>query len=185
MLDAKKNGYTLKVRYSKVLFSGSSGAGKSSFVNLLMNKKINQRHVSTGVAESQQIMMMKKMAVVFKPEEGKESFEWTELNLDKEISQLKFHLFEKMNRSLTHQGSSCESNPGQDFKTVDQGPETYLQCTVENDIAKSAAEQGSFTGVSSDVWDVVTLLDTGGQPQFINMLPAVNSSAMITFIVHT
>ena len=184
MLDAKKKGYTLKVRYSKVLFSGSSGAGKSSFVNLLMNKKINQRHVSTGVAESQQIMMMKKMAVVFKPEEGKESFEWTELNLDKEISQLKLHLFKKMNHSLTHQESSCEGNPGQEFKTVDQGPETYPQCTVENDIAKSAAEQGSFTGVSSDVWDVVTLLDTGGQPQFINMLPAVNSSAMITFIVH-
>ena len=34
------------------------------------------------------------------------------------------------------------------------------------------------------VWDILTLMDTGGQPQFISMLPAVNSFAMITFIVH-
>ena len=33
------------------------------------------------------------------------------------------------------------------------------------------------------VWDILTLLDTGGQPQFINMLPAVNTSATITFVV--
>ena len=34
------------------------------------------------------------------------------------------------------------------------------------------------------VWDILTIMDTGGQPQFISMLPAVNSFAMITFIVH-
>ena len=178
MLDVKKNGYTLKVRYSKVLFSGSSGAGKSSFVNLLLNIKINQRHISTGVAESQQVMVTKKMAVVFKQEKGKESLEWTELNFDKEISQLKLRLFKKMQQS-NHQQSSGESNLYQ----VNQDP-AIQQCTVENDIAKSPTEEESLNGVSSDVWDVLTLLDTGGQPQFINMLPAVNSSAMITFIVH-
>ena len=177
MLDAKKNGYTLKVRHSKILFSGSSGAGKSSFVNLLINKKISQHHVSTGVADSQQIMLTKKITVVFKPEKCKESPEWTELNFDKEISQLKLRLFKKMQQSFDHQQSNCESNLCQ-VKT------THLQCAVEDDIAKSSTEKESLDGVSSDVWDVLTLLDTGGQPQFINMLPAVNSSAMITFIVH-
>ena len=34
-----------------------------------------------------------------------------------------------------------------------------------------------------DTWDVFTLLDTGGQPEFINMLPAINSATAITFIV--
>ena len=32
-------------------------------------------------------------------------------------------------------------------------------------------------------WDLFTLLDTGGQPRFINMLPAINSSTAITFVV--
>ena len=34
------------------------------------------------------------------------------------------------------------------------------------------------------IWDILMFMDTGGQPQFISMLPAVNSFAMITFIVH-
>ena len=34
------------------------------------------------------------------------------------------------------------------------------------------------------VWDILTFMDTGGQRQFISMLPAVNIFAMITFIVH-
>ena len=32
-------------------------------------------------------------------------------------------------------------------------------------------------------WDLFTLLDTGGQPEFINMLPAINASTAITFVV--
>ena len=179
-MDAKKNGYTLKVRYSKVLVSGSTGAGKSSFVNLLLNKKINQCHISTGVAESQQIMVTKKLAVLFFNEEkGKKSLDWTELNFDKEISQLKLHLFKKMQQSSPQQSTS-ESNPSQ----INQDTSFSLQSTVEEDIVKSPTEGESLSGVSSDVWDVLTLLDAGGQPQFINMLPAINSSAMTTFIVH-
>ena len=34
-----------------------------------------------------------------------------------------------------------------------------------------------------ETWDLFTLLDTGGQPEFINMLPAINSSTAITFVV--
>ena len=34
-----------------------------------------------------------------------------------------------------------------------------------------------------ETWDIFTLLDTGGQPEFINMLPAINSSTAITFVV--
>ena len=32
-------------------------------------------------------------------------------------------------------------------------------------------------------WDLFTLLDTGGQPEFINMLPAINTDTAITFVV--
>ena len=34
------------------------------------------------------------------------------------------------------------------------------------------------------IWDILTFMEPGGQPQFISMLPAVNSFAMITFIIH-
>ena len=34
-----------------------------------------------------------------------------------------------------------------------------------------------------ETWDLFTFLDTGGQPEFINMLPAINAYTAITFIV--
>ena len=34
-----------------------------------------------------------------------------------------------------------------------------------------------------ETWDLFTFLDTGGQPEFINMLPAINSSTAVTFVV--
>ena len=182
MLDAKEKGYTLKARYSKILFSGSSGAGKSSFVNLLLNKKINLHHISTGVADSQQVMVTKKLNVMFKAHSDKESFEWAELNFDKEIAQLKLHLFQKMQQSLNSQQDS-DTTLVNDSTVLPQCT-VHPQCAVENDIVKSPVEKEFSSGASLDVWDVLTLLDTGGQPQFINMLPAINSSAMITFIVH-
>ena len=38
MIEARKQNKTIKVRYGRVLFSGSSGVGKTSFYKLLMKK---------------------------------------------------------------------------------------------------------------------------------------------------
>ena len=34
-----------------------------------------------------------------------------------------------------------------------------------------------------EMWDMLTLLDTGGQPELINMLPAINISTTVSFLV--
>ena len=57
----------------------------------------------------------------------------------------------------------------------------------QRELALSKEVQGEKMPKKSrieDVWKILTFMDTGGQPQFISMLPAVNSYAMITFIVH-
>ena len=48
------------------------------------------------------------------------------------------------------------------------------------DIAKADSSKTPSLG---DVWDVINFLDTGGQPEFVNILPAVSSSIALTFIV--
>jgi len=174
MVDAKLNGYTIKARYCKVLFSGSSGAGKTSFMNLLLRKSINPRHISTGLGESRQILVAKKYSMLkLNSDNTSGLFEWVELDFEKEISQLKLHLCQKMH-SL---GFNLQHTNKITFQACSH------HCAVEDDIAASSMEE-AMEICSSDVWDVVTLLDTGGQPQFINMLPAINSSTMVTFIVH-
>ena len=51
---------------------------------------------------------------------------------------------------------------------------------VENDIAKA---NSSNTPQLGDVWNIINFLDTGGQPEFINILPAVSGSVGLSFIV--
>ena len=51
-------------------------------------------------------------------------------------------------------------------------------------VSSNAGSESVVTQLTDKVWDILTFMDTGGQPQYISMLPAVNSFAMITFIVH-
>ncbi|XP_065894803.1 uncharacterized protein [Dysidea avara] len=53
----------------------------------------------------------------------------------------------------------------------------------KSDIEKKLAAVQKDIKKLPKTWDVLTFLDTGGQPEYISMLPAVNSSVMITFVV--
>ena len=59
--QAKANNKTLKVSYTTVMFSGSSGVGKTSLVNKLNKEKVNRHHHSTGVAKSKHTISIKHL----------------------------------------------------------------------------------------------------------------------------
>ena len=66
----------------------------------------------------------------------------------------------------------------------------YTIETIEVDIAKAdkvaidiAKADSSNAPSLGDVWDIINFLDTGGQPEFVNILPVVSSSIALTFIV--
>ena len=52
-----------------------------------------------------------------------------------------------------------------------------------SDIEKQLTEVRKDIEKLPKTWDMLTFLDTGGQPEYISMLPAVNCSVMITFVV--
>ena len=66
-----------------------------------------------------------------------------------------------------------------------------ISMQTRNQTSVTEEEMVTFTdGVNTEnpakvpkTWDLFTLLDTGGQPEFINLLPAINSSTAITFVV--
>jgi len=75
-----------------------------------------------------------------------------------------------------------------EFKEVDRRITEKL-CTVElNIVKKNPSDEEDLQNHPpldrDNILNILTFLDTGGQPEFINMLPAVNSCAMVTFIVH-
>ena len=54
--DAKEKGLAIKIRHSKVLFCGSSGIGKTNFINLLLKKDFVKDYKPTGVTESHPVL---------------------------------------------------------------------------------------------------------------------------------
>ena len=79
-----------------------------------------------------------------------------------------------------------------DFLTFDyyslESPDISLRTNKQISTEKEMADLTDIVNTSTlesipKTWDLFTLLDTGGQPEFINMLPAINASTAITFVV--
>ena len=193
--QAKANKETLKVSYTTVLFSGSSGVGKTTLVNKLNKEQLNRHHHSTGVAKSKHTICIKTTAVI----KSTEGLQWVDLDYDSMISYLNKHLQNlKLSPLTTPANIPSRLNfkifqklPFRLFKKSSAAPPLKENSTrseslnkknkeVEVDIAK--ADPSRFPSLG-DVWDVINFLDTGGQPEFVNILPAVSSSIALTFIV--
>ena len=209
--QAKANNETLKVSYTTVLFSGSSGVGKTSLMKKLNKEKLDRYHHSTGVAKSKHTVCIKTTAVI----KSAKGLHWVDLDYDSLINHLNKHLrsikfppltlmsaaplsLEKdastdIDESLPNlntlpQSSTAASSSRDNILSVTTGERVTKQNseTVAKvhlaavDIAKA---DSSDTPELGDVWDIINFLDTGGQPEFVNILPAVSSSIGLTFIV--
>ena len=177
--DAKEKGLVIKVRHSKVIFCGSSGIGKTNFINLLLQKPFEKSHKPTGVTESHQLLAKPFRVTFLGPESQCKGTECKLEYMDygTQIKWLRWFLskgnYHSSQVALLVKHDEPDSNSiindqSQQISSVEKEIAHY------NDILKSNPP---------DVWNILTFLDTGGQPVFINMLPAVNSSAMITFIM--
>ena len=205
LLEAKQQGATMKVRHAKVLFCGASGAGKTSFSRSLKNVPLNEKWNSTGLGESQQIMISEKATM--------KNNEWSELSPAEEIDRLKlrlkhskltknfraqlatdkFTISDKNQLDILFTGGTQIASTSQlhhgvgsqavksSYSVVPKRVPEVEKCLASN--FYNADKQESDSTELHEIWDILTLLDTGGQPEFINMLPAVNSSATITFVV--
>ena len=199
MIEARKNNKTVKVRYGRVLFSGSSGAGKTSFYKLLMNRDRSKQHISTGLAESEQVIAVMKVDM----HRQDKRVVLYELDIEKEISKLKSLLNRlatdnqsKLNATASDKPnkdkiSATQNIPDEHFEKANTYSEESTLCGVEFQLAKEIPSHDivstkftSKTEAEDETMNVFTFMDTGGQPQFISMIPAVNSSAMVTFVVH-
>ena len=183
LLEARKDKYSLKVRYGKVLICGASAAGKTNFLNLLMEDEFQPKHFGTALAKSQKVLAMK----VELSTSSNEKIIFKKMDIDTEIVQFMKYLPKKCTLPKKRTIPSIQKPAEEEEQRIAES-EIQRTCTITEDIisSKLAATVDTKTPVKSleKVWDILTFIDTGGQPQFISMLPAVNHFAMITFIVH-
>ena len=214
--QAKANKETLQVSYTTVLFSGSSGVGKSTLVNKLNKEHLNRHHHSTGVAKSKHTICINTAAVIKSTDS--EVLQWTNLDHDSMINYLNKHL-----QNLSLHSHSASSSPSlnslscfSSFSCSDSDKEIpYPQLALSstsasppkdniprNEDAVKKNNQDAVASVKADliaidiakadssntpslgeVWDIINFLDTGGQPEFVNILPALSNSIALTFII--
>jgi len=195
--QAKASGSTLKISYTTIAFTGSAGAGKTSFLNLLNKRKFISHHHSTGVVESEHVVTVKQAGVIGS---GKES-KWIELSHKNMLAQLKKTLSnvsvaksikENTKSKTTSLPNLQDTSVGLRGTTLKvstksmslinlKSPSTLnKRSAVEDDIA---SDKSYWVPSLGEVWNMINLLDTGGQPQFVSLLPAVSSSISLTFII--
>ena len=191
MFKARNAEYSVPMKYGKVLFCGAAAAGKSNFLNLLMDEEFQLLHISTEVLKPQQVTIAFKAKI--------SNVEIKKMNIDDEILQLWSYLPEKYPTTASNSLNS-DKKANKNFKKGSQdkanGPENttvksksnFNDTNTENStlvLAKVDPKANTLPKKpEKEVCNFLTFIDTGGQPQLISMLPAVNSFAMITFIIH-
>ena len=195
--------------YTTVLFSGSSGVGKTTLLKKLNKENLNRHHHSTGVAKSKHTVCIKTSMIT----ESTKGLQWMDLDYDSMISYLNKHLrnlkfpslslpvstsppaeitptdldkhdphfsmFSSFTDSSPKDGSLSTSREKAITRNIKDEVDTTEVDLVAVDIAKANSSKTPSLG---DVWNIINFLDTGGQPEFVNILPAV-SSVGLTFIV--
>ena len=194
---ARNNKYSILVRYGKVLLCRAAAAGKSNFLNLLMEDDFQPMHISTEVLKPQQVTIAMKAVV----SDNKDKVEFKKMNIDDEIMQLESYLPEKYT-SISPTSASIPAFASNNMPAPMENAEPENSKAQPENISKNdgignvnvTEEKLALANIQNAeklvkkpvgaVWDILTFMDTGGQPQFISMLPAVNSFAMITFVIH-
>ena len=208
---AKRQHGKIPVRFIKVFFTGSGAAGKTSFVRLLLKKEFRDFHHSTNVVHTNHAVSVKKAA--FQGAVTKE-VTWIELDSSLELSYLRSVLLSPPSKVSSHPPSpsaarKVSTNPttekasspkpvdSQNYQTPIQ-PESTLKSFFAGLFASSvkvsdlstfeslvSSSQGKkFDYQPGQVLNIITLLDTGGQPEYIHLLPTINIFPTVTFVVH-
>ena len=220
----------MKVRFIKLLLTGSGAAGKTSFSDLLMKNKFVDFHHSTNIVQTKHAVSIRKAVVVGSNQCDDQNVVWLEMDNDSQMSHLRQILLSldisSLQKSLipiqptssAHSPSLQPKNTTSYKTTASQGnnerdpyvdkqyviPQQGTSVTqrlsglfqgsvktekmasfnnlVQNSVASNLFQHDFH--YDGEVLNIITLLDTGGQPEYIHLLPTVNVNPMVNFVVH-
>ena len=208
---AKKDHGTIPVRFLKIIVTGSGAAGKTNFINLLMKKQFNIDHHSTNVVHANHAVSFRMASFQDSPEVDDEVM-WVELDSEVEISYLQSVLLPEIlpksklpvsstpaENTATVPPDSTEVTTKPHHQSKPPKQRAFLSwftglfvkpikesnlSTIDNILELKSSQSGIPIYHSGRVLNIITLLDTGGQPEYIHLLPTININPTVTFVVH-
>ena len=192
----KKEHGAISVTFLKLFFTGSGDAGKTSFVKLLLKKKFDINYTSTKFVNTSHAVSVKRAVL----HESASEVTWYEFDPEFEFGHLQSILLSKPSAALENpppvtkvQSTNTKKNiflsairKGFDMVFHANVPpassDDFNLSTFDNII--DAKVPKPITHQPKEVLKIITLLDTGGQPQYIHLLPTINIYPTVTFVVH-
>ena len=199
MAKAKRENQVVDFQHIKILLTGSAAVGKTSFSRLLFQSKYSSEYRSTEVMEAKQAMSIVNFSMI-KQEASKKEVVWLKLDPKNQVayfkSLLKSHVFHQTVEKEVLQ--DCASNLNVNDQVTAELDSIYnvtAPDTIDNIVADEAltdVEKELLTCKplpetlaldKKETVKLITVIDSGGQPEYIHMLPAVNNSPTINFVV--
>ena len=172
MKEIKLNNKTVQFQHIKIFLTGSAAAGKTSFRRLLLKTPFTESYTSTEMLQTKQACVVNNASSMGSPE----GIVWYDLTGTQKLSHIKSVI--KFQKSK-YEKSASQSNS--DHNNVQNMPSELEQTILE------AAEIPEDYTISNTV-KLITIVDTGGQPEYIQLLPAIvthsEKISTINFIVH-
>ena len=99
---------------------------------------------------------------------------------------------ENMDTSITYTSENINSEDDASMDTftkdISKDIATFSKCEpqtdVENKILSNDPLDENFTINKNEAVKLITVIDTGGQPEYIHMLPTINNCPTVNFVVH-
>ena len=141
--------------------------------------------------ESKQAVTVRSCSILKREEE----VTWLELDLEHQIKYIKRLLLTKKfldpktptpykndgDAGDGHGGDDDNDKQNIDYDGEDESPLETIKTDIDNKIVKSEPLADHLT---IETVKLITVVDTGGQPEYIHLLPAINSNPTVTFLVH-
>ena len=212
--EARKQHKTIPVRTVKIIFTGSGASGKTSFKNLLMKKEINKAHHSTNVVQACHAVSMRKAVALDASQSNDQDVVWLELDTNIEMDHMiqllssinlssvecepppvSHRKYSKRNStsgatSLNQFDTTKTSSVGSWVSRLGSKKVKSVKLETLNNLVQASLQGRPHQLISSavqspaEVLNVITLLDTGGQPEYIHLLPTINLHPMVNFVIH-
>jgi len=197
------------VRFLKLLLTGSGAAGKTSFCHLLLKQKINAIHHSTNLVNSRHLISVRKALFHTKTATCSDNkVTWVELDANLEMKQL-YHallqqkslgnLSETQDSSISKQLSSQPTIPDRYNSTsfTDKISQRLFSKSIKGDrlscfhpilqesltLLESSTQSKAVVKQNSEILNIITLLDTGGQPEYVHLLPTINAHPTVNIVI--
>ena len=160
---------TIKFKHIKIFLSGSSAAGKTNLRYSLLGQEFVEEYESTDIQETKHAYIANNTGIL----ETKKGKIWSEFNLTEQLN-----LFKSLWESRLKKKS--ENNPYKSTDDTSSGTEESSEVRTKK-IEKSSEVRTKISeskGMSEEIKiqepvKLISMIDTGGQPGYIHMLPAI------------